>query len=202
LRRLLNHPPPEPQQFPQLAELRRRHEARPDQAVAQQLAQPLGILDVGLAPRHVADVLGVADNDLDVPFQNRVDRLPEHPGALHRDMAHAAFPQPVAQRFKIRRHRAEGPELLAAPPARLADQDAAHHGLLMNIQTGPALMQNVHRHLLPQEGDRDAARKSRHCPACWPTSAATFDDPSKRRGPNLPSGVRATSELPVSARSP
>jgi hypothetical protein len=36
----------------------------------------------------------------------------------------------------------------------------------MNIQAGTALMQHVHRHLLPQEGDRDAARKSRHCPAC------------------------------------
>jgi hypothetical protein len=119
-----------------------------------------------------------------------MDRLPEHAGALHRAVGHPVLNQPVAQPLKVRGHRAEGPELLAAPPARLADQDAAHPRLLMDIQPGTALMPHVHCQLLRQAGDRDAARKSRHCPACWPNSAATVDDPSQRRGPHLPSGVR------------
>jgi hypothetical protein len=36
--------------------------------VAHQVGGPLGVLDVGLAPRHVLDVMGVGDNQVEVPL--------------------------------------------------------------------------------------------------------------------------------------
>jgi hypothetical protein len=45
----------------------------------EQLAQPLGILDVGLAPGDVLDVLSVDQEQLEVVLQQVVDRLPIRP---------------------------------------------------------------------------------------------------------------------------
>jgi len=50
------------QQLAQLTQRLGRHEALGDQAVSHQIGDPLGILHIGLAPRHVADVPGVADD--------------------------------------------------------------------------------------------------------------------------------------------
>ena len=77
------------QQLAQLPQRLGRHEALGDQAVADQIGDPLGILHVGLAPRHVADVPGVADDQLEMPLQDGVDRAPVDARALHPDMRHA-----------------------------------------------------------------------------------------------------------------
>ena len=44
-----------------------RHEALRDQPVPDQIGDPLGILHVGLAPWHVADVPSVADDQVEKP---------------------------------------------------------------------------------------------------------------------------------------
>jgi hypothetical protein len=44
--------------------------------VLEQLGDPLGVLDVGLAPRDVLDVAGVDQHQLEAAFQEVVDRLP------------------------------------------------------------------------------------------------------------------------------
>ena len=49
---------PLPGQVAQLADRRRRDEAGPQQAVLEQLGDPLGVLDVGLAARDLLDVAG------------------------------------------------------------------------------------------------------------------------------------------------
>ena len=36
-----------------------RHEAAPDQTMGEKICQPSGIVDIGLAARHVLDLLGV-----------------------------------------------------------------------------------------------------------------------------------------------
>ena len=51
-------------QLAQLADRRRGDEAGPQQAVAQQVGQPLAVLDVRLAPRHGLDVLRVDQQQL------------------------------------------------------------------------------------------------------------------------------------------
>jgi hypothetical protein len=62
-----------------------RDEAFAHQAVAHQHGQPFGILDVGLAPRHRLDVLGVGDDQLEAAlgFQHRVDGPPVDAGGSH-----------------------------------------------------------------------------------------------------------------------
>jgi len=74
-RQILGHEPAQPDQIAQFTDRRRWHEARLDQAVADQIGDPLGILDVGLAPRHRLDVMGVGDDQFEVTLQHRMDRL-------------------------------------------------------------------------------------------------------------------------------
>jgi len=44
--------------------------------VLEQLAKPLGVLDIGLSTGHVLHVLGVDQPKLEVVFEQVVDRLP------------------------------------------------------------------------------------------------------------------------------
>ena len=50
--------------------------------MAQTVGQPLGVLDIGFAPRHVFDVLGIDQQELKLAFQDVVYRLPKLTGAL------------------------------------------------------------------------------------------------------------------------
>jgi hypothetical protein len=84
------------QQFAQLAQWGGRHKALGDQPVADQIGDPLGVLHVGLAPGHVADVTGVTDDQIDMSLQHGIDRAPVDAGALHADMRHPRRREPVA----------------------------------------------------------------------------------------------------------
>ncbi len=92
-------------------------EAAAQQPVAQQVGQPLGVLDVGLAPRHRLDVPRVDQQQRELLLQQVPDRLPVDPGALHRHVRAARLLQPGRQRQQLVGHRAEGAHLLD----RLAD---------------------------------------------------------------------------------
>jgi hypothetical protein len=63
------------QQIAQVPERPRRHEAFGDEAVTDQIGDPLGILDVGPAAGHVTDVTGIADDQLKMALQD-LDRTP------------------------------------------------------------------------------------------------------------------------------
>ena len=56
-------------QIPQFLDRCRGHEARANQAMREQIGNPPGITHIGLAPRHVADVLSVGKHQLEVPFE-------------------------------------------------------------------------------------------------------------------------------------
>ena len=122
-----------------------------------QIGDPLGVLHIGLAARHVTDMPGVADDQLETPLEDSIDRAPVNAGALHPDVRHPKLLQPVPQRLQIARHRPEGPDLLARPLARGADQDAGDDRLLMHVQSATPLNDDLHPRLHPGEGDRDAA---------------------------------------------
>ena len=145
------------QQLAQLALRRRRNEALGNQPMADQIGDPLGILHIGLATRHVTDMPGVADDEVEMPFQHGIDRAPVNAGALHADLRHPKLLQPVPQRFQIARHRPKGLHLLPRPLARGADQDAGNDRLLMHVKPGAPLNDHLHLRLHPKEGDRDAA---------------------------------------------
>jgi len=57
---------PVAQQLTQGSQRLRRHEAGLDQAVTHQIGDPLGILHIGLAARHVADMPRIADDQGEV----------------------------------------------------------------------------------------------------------------------------------------
>jgi hypothetical protein len=80
----------------QLTDRLRLHEARPHQPVLKQLAEPLGVLDVGLAAGHVLDVLGVNEPELEVVLEQVIDRPPLDARRLHRDVRDAEPHEPVA----------------------------------------------------------------------------------------------------------
>ena len=145
------------QQLAQFPQRPGRHEALGDQAMSHQIGDPFGILHIGLAPRHVADVPGVADDQFEMFLQDGVDRAPVDARALHPDVRHGRRPQPVPQHFEVPRHRAKRPHLLGWLRPGHADQNARYDRLLMHIQTAAPLNDRLHRRLLPSEGDRDAA---------------------------------------------
>ena len=194
---------PEPDEVTQVADRRRWHEARLDQAVAHQVGGPLGILDVGLAPRHGLDVMGVGDDQLEVAFQNGMDRLPVNPGALHADMRDAQLLEPVPHRLQIPRHRREGPDLLARLAAGLADQHTGDHRRLMDVETGTAFDDRIH-HLL-READAVAIAapqvNDRSCPVLARTGSRLSVMPGCGAGQSLMRDG-SPAQNPTSLRSP
>ena len=62
------------QQLAQFPQRPGRHEALGD--LSHQIGDPLGILHIGLAPRHVADVPGVADDQFEMPLQDGMTGRP------------------------------------------------------------------------------------------------------------------------------
>ena len=88
---------PLPRQVAQLADRLRRHEAPGQEPVGQQLGDPLGVLDVGLAPRDLPHVAGVDQRQVEPPLQQVPDRLPVDAGRLHRGVGDPLGGEPVGQ---------------------------------------------------------------------------------------------------------
>ena len=66
------------------------HKAGLDQPMRHQIGQPDGVVDVGLAPRHVLDVGGVGQHQFELAVgENVPDRLPVDARGFHGDMRHA-----------------------------------------------------------------------------------------------------------------
>ncbi len=79
-----------------------RAEAGAQQPVFMQPLQPLGVADVGLAPRHVLGVAGVDQHDCETALlQHLVGRDPVDPGALHRYGLHAAALEPIGHAVQV-----------------------------------------------------------------------------------------------------
>jgi hypothetical protein len=140
--------------------------------VAHQVGGPLGILDVGLAPRHGLDVMGVGDNQLEVAFQDGMDRPPVNPGALHADMRDTQLLEPIPQRLQVPGQGREGSDLLARLATGLPDQHAGRR----LVETGTAFDDRIHhllRELMPW---RSPHRKSKTEARAGPDRVATLGD--------------------------
>ena len=86
----------------QLAQRPRWHEARAHQSVLDQLADPLRVLDVGLASGDVAQVTRVQQPALELVLEQEVDGAPVDTGRLHPDHRHGEAAQPVGERQEPR----------------------------------------------------------------------------------------------------
>jgi hypothetical protein len=132
-------------QIAQLADRARRHEARPHEPVFEQLADPLGIGDIGLAAGNVAQMLGVQKPTLAVLLEQVEDRLPVGAGRLHPDQTHPIARQPIEQPEQPGRGGRETPHLLLAPPPLPRHSHASHNRVPVDIQAGATLDQRLHR---------------------------------------------------------
>ena len=133
-------------QAPQLDHLLRRHEAAPDQPVRLQIREPDRVRHVALAARNGLDVLGIGQNQLEVPGlrQDAPHRLPVDPGRLHRHGRDVVARQPLRQGNQAGRRRLEG-AYLDPDLAVLNEADGGHHRLLVYVEPGATRMQDLHR---------------------------------------------------------
>jgi hypothetical protein len=115
--------------------------------VAKQVRNPFRILDIGLATWDGLDVVGVADGQVEVILQDRVDRLPVDAGALHRDVRHAFPGEPVAQGLEVSGHGPERPDLLARSASGQAGEGASNDRRLVDVQTAAAFDDGFHDRL-------------------------------------------------------
>jgi len=135
------------QEIAQLTDRLRRHEALRDQAVPQQVGNPLAVLHVGLATGHVLDVVRIADDDLEVVLEHSMDRLPVDARRLHADVRAAIFTQPVAQFHQLARLRAEASHLLSWPLVGTADEQAGDNGRLVYVESTTSFDDRFHLNL-------------------------------------------------------
>ena len=115
-----------------------------------QLGDPDGVGDVGLAAGDVAQVAGVEEPAFDVVLEEVEDRLPVDPGRLHPDQGHPMSDQPVAQGQQV---PGRGPELMALGlplSVRPRHPNAGDARGLVHVEAGAPLDHGVHRSsLLP-----------------------------------------------------
>ena len=112
--------------------------------------------------------MGVGDDQLEVAFQDGMDRLPVNPGALHADMRDTQLLEPVPQVLQVPGQGREGSDLLARLAVGLADQHAGDHRRLMDVETGTAFDDRIHHLLREAVAVAIAAPhvKDRSCPTC------------------------------------
>lgn len=103
----------------QRGDVARGMKAAPQQAVGMQRLEPLGIVDVGLAPGDVFDVARVGHDHADATgLEDLVEGDPIDPGRLHRHGVDTAGHQPLGEAMQIARKALEGPHRLGIPLRR------------------------------------------------------------------------------------
>ena len=134
-------------QFPLLAV---RDETALQQAMLHEGGQPLGILQVRLAPWHALDRLGVDQENLETPFQDVVDRLPVHARALHRHVRHAALGQPISHRLQVSRHGGVLAQFLGDVALLVDRQTADADELLVDVESSAIRIHDLDHDLTPE----------------------------------------------------
>ena len=134
---------PLPRQVAQLADRRRRDEAGREQAVLEQLGDPLGVLDVGLAAGDLLDVLGVDQDHLEAALQEVEDRLPVDARSI--PWRRGVTPSASSQSASASRSAVMVPKVRTCGADRAVGADAADagdDGLLVDVQPGTAVMKD------------------------------------------------------------
>jgi hypothetical protein len=120
-----------------------RHETGADQPMGEQIGEPHGVVDVGLAPGHVLDVRGVGQHQLEVPFEDVPDGLPVHARGFHAHLLDALGIEPVGQGEQARGGRGERAHFLRGRPVP-GNAYAGDHGLLGYVQPSAAPLNDIH----------------------------------------------------------
>jgi hypothetical protein len=80
---------PLPGPLTELALRGRRDETGAEQAMLEELSDPGAVLNIGLAPRNLFDVLSVHPHEGEPSFEQVPDRAPVHADRFHRDVSNA-----------------------------------------------------------------------------------------------------------------
>ena len=110
-----------------------------------ELADPLGILHIGLPAGDVAQMVRVQKPALEPVLERLEHGLPVHPGGLHPDQRHTRLCQPRGEFGKPSQRGLERLRLLfesATPLTRHAG--GRHHVVTMHIQPGAPLYHHIH----------------------------------------------------------
>ncbi len=148
-----------PGEVPQRTDRLRRHEARSQQPSLRELAQPFGVLNIGLSTQNLLYVSSIDQHQLESVLQDRPYRLPEHSGRLHRDLFDTMGFQPITQRQQTPHRRLKlGHMLLTATPLLGGHPHTRGHLLLMNIQRRRTLNNRLHETIPQSSIDTIAAQ--------------------------------------------
>ena len=137
-------------------------EAAAQQPSLHQLAEPLGVLDIGLAAGDVLDVPGVAQRQLEVVLKDVPDGQPVHAGGLHRDMRDPVALQPVRQRQQAGDRGGELRQMRHPLARRVRDPHARGHLRLVHVQARDPLEHRLEhsRHQPSFQSDRQRCRSA------------------------------------------
>ncbi len=131
-------------QLPQPPDLRRRHQTRADHPMGGHISEPLRVRHVGLASRHVLDVIRVHQPQLvETVLQPVEDRPPVHAGGLHHHQLNLSFGEPPAKVSHPGRGRRE--RRLVDLHRRAVEQlDTRRHRVSMDIKPSDPIMDPSH----------------------------------------------------------
>ncbi len=133
-----------PRQVAQFTLRPTRHKAAAQQAVLQQLRNPLGVLDVGLPARNLLQFPRVHQQQFKRPIQDVPHRLPQDSGGLHGDVRHAVRCQPLRKLQKIAGHGTEGTQIRIQFPREADATDRRDNRFLVQVQSCHALIDDLH----------------------------------------------------------
>jgi hypothetical protein len=126
------------------------NEAGFQQTMQHQFSQPLAILHIRLAARHMLHMLGVHQPDLKAVFQNVEHRLPIVARALHRHMRRLPLTQPVMRLQQIRGRGSKGLRLPLDSVFSRYPHPRGYHRLLVHVQSRHPLVDDLHSSPLNQ----------------------------------------------------
>ena len=170
--------------LPQVADGGRGDEAPAQQAVLEELRDPLGIQGILLPAGQGLDVLRVDHEDLlEVPLQDVADGLPVDPRALHRHMGAARGHQPVEEDQELSRGGPEGPQLLRHTAAAPQPPQAGGDAVLVHVEAAADAVQDLHgAPPLPEAARRGVHRSSSLRGVLPPWGARQSEVPKDRPG--------------------
>ena len=124
----------------------------------REVCQPFTVLDVGLAARHVLDVVRIADDDVERVLKEDVHRTPVDTGPFERDMRHPFGQEPLAHVEQLSGDGAKGLRFLLRPLVWCAHEHRGYYSGLAHIHVAHPLENRLHRRL--PVGHRGADGKS------------------------------------------
>jgi len=131
-------------ELPQVALLPAGDEAGAQKPVAQQVRDPLSILNVGLSSWHRFHVGGVGHDQLEVTLQQIVDRRPIVARGFHGRMGNPLLLKTFEHLHHMARSSAKVLDLAHRLPARLSFQHAGHHRALLHVEARTTIMFDFH----------------------------------------------------------